>query len=158
MNCKLVVFVNLLDFDRYRCIFRTNIRFRCFRNTDIVSVSGVTVFDFVSDKKYENGNGFSVYRPFLTVFIPNRLHEVNERQTCWAHTLVDGAERGVANEEFGSEPYLTAPARAWAGEKEERARVGEFGPSKLFPFSIFISVFFFKLLVEFKCKPKFGVS
>jgi hypothetical protein len=27
-------------------------------------------FDFVSDKKYENGNGFSVYRPFPTVFIP----------------------------------------------------------------------------------------
>jgi hypothetical protein len=46
-------------------------RFRCFRNTDIISVSGVTVFDFVSDKKYENSNGFSVYRPFPTVFIPN---------------------------------------------------------------------------------------
>jgi NADH:ubiquinone oxidoreductase subunit B-like Fe-S oxidoreductase len=66
MNCELVVFVIfcqlccimkfdiftdcILDSDRYRCIFRTNFRFRCFRNTDIVSVSGVTVFDFVSDK------------------------------------------------------------------------------------------------------------
>jgi hypothetical protein len=40
-----------------------NFRFRCFRNTDIVSVSGVTV----SDKKYENGNGFSVYRPFSSL-------------------------------------------------------------------------------------------
>jgi hypothetical protein len=48
-----------------------NFRFRCFRNTDIVSVFGVTVFDFVSDKKYENDNGFSVYRPFPTVFIPS---------------------------------------------------------------------------------------
>jgi hypothetical protein len=35
-------------------------RFRCFRNTDIVSISKVTVFDFVSDKKYEKNNGFSV--------------------------------------------------------------------------------------------------
>jgi hypothetical protein len=49
-----------------------NFCFRCFRNTDIISVSGVTVFDFVSDKKYKNGNGFSVYRPFPTVFIPTR--------------------------------------------------------------------------------------
>jgi hypothetical protein len=46
-----------------------NFRFRCFRNTDIVSVSGVTVFDFVSDKKYENGNGFSVYRPFSSLCV-----------------------------------------------------------------------------------------
>lgn len=69
-----------------------------------------------------------------------------------------GAEHGVANEELGSDPHLTARARAWAGEKEKRARVGEFSPSKLFPFSIFVSVFFFKLLVEFKCKSKFGVS
>jgi hypothetical protein len=86
MNYELVVFVifyqiccilkfdmftdHILDFDRYRCISTPNFRFRCFRNTDIVSVSGVTIFDFVSDKKYENGNGFSVYRPFSTVFIP----------------------------------------------------------------------------------------
>jgi hypothetical protein len=76
MNCELVVFVTfyqlcyivkfdmftncILDSDRYWCIC-----FRCFRNTDIVSV-----FDFVSDNKYENGNGFSVYQPFPTVFIP----------------------------------------------------------------------------------------
>jgi hypothetical protein len=77
MNCELVVFVifcqlccimefdmftdRILDFDCYRCIFRTKrsfpmfpkyrYHFRCFRNTDIVSVSGVTNFDFVSDKK-----------------------------------------------------------------------------------------------------------
>jgi hypothetical protein len=48
--------------------FAPNFRFRCFRNTDIVSVFGVIVFDFVSDKKYENGNDFSVYRSFSTVF------------------------------------------------------------------------------------------
>jgi hypothetical protein len=41
-----------------------NFRFRCFRNTDIVSVSEVTVSDFVSDKKYGNGDGFSVFRSF----------------------------------------------------------------------------------------------
>jgi hypothetical protein len=34
--------------------------------TDIVSASEVTV----SDKKYENANNFSVYRPFPIVFIP----------------------------------------------------------------------------------------
>jgi hypothetical protein len=44
-----------------------NFRFRCFRNTDIVYVYGVTVFDFVSDKKYENNNSFSVYRPFSSL-------------------------------------------------------------------------------------------
>jgi hypothetical protein len=33
--------------------FVPNFRFRCFRNTDIVSVSKVTVSDFVSDKKME---------------------------------------------------------------------------------------------------------
>jgi hypothetical protein len=90
MNCELVVIVifcqlccivkfdmftdRILDFDRYRCVFRTDFCFRCFRNTDIVSVSGVTVFDFVSDKKYENDNGFSVYRPFPTVFISMCRH------------------------------------------------------------------------------------
>jgi NADH:ubiquinone oxidoreductase subunit B-like Fe-S oxidoreductase len=66
MNYELVVFVifcqiccivkfdmftdRILDFDRYRCIFRTELSFPMFRNTDIVSVSGVTVFDSVSDK------------------------------------------------------------------------------------------------------------
>jgi hypothetical protein len=87
MNCELVVFVifcqlccimkfdmftdRILDFDRYRCILAPNFRFRCFRNTDIVSVSGVTVFILFPVKKYENVNGFNVYRPFLAVFIPN---------------------------------------------------------------------------------------
>jgi hypothetical protein len=60
----------IFDFDRYRCIFRTKLSFPMFPKTDIVSVSGVTVFDFVSDKKYENGNGISVFRPLPTVFIP----------------------------------------------------------------------------------------
>jgi hypothetical protein len=40
----------ILDFDHYRCIFRTKL-FRCFRKTDIVSVFRATVCDFVSDKK-----------------------------------------------------------------------------------------------------------
>jgi hypothetical protein len=48
--------------------------FRCFRNTDIVSVSEVTVSDFISDKTYGNGNDFSVYRSFPTVFIPTGLY------------------------------------------------------------------------------------
>jgi hypothetical protein len=47
-----------------------NFRFRCFRITDVVFVSGVTVFDLVSEKKYENENGFCVYRSFPTVFTP----------------------------------------------------------------------------------------
>jgi hypothetical protein len=64
----------ILDFDRYSVFSAPNFRFRCFQNTDIISVSRVTVFDFVSDKKYENCNGFSVYRPFPTVFIPNDDH------------------------------------------------------------------------------------
>ena len=51
-------------------IFVPNFRFRCFRITDIVFVSGVTVFDLVSEKKYENENGFCVYRSFPTVFTP----------------------------------------------------------------------------------------
>jgi hypothetical protein len=41
----------ILDFDRYRCIFRTKLSFPMFPKTDTVSVSGVIVFDFVSDKK-----------------------------------------------------------------------------------------------------------
>jgi hypothetical protein len=67
----------ILDFDRYRCIF--NFRFRCFRNTDIVSVSGGTVFDFVFDKKYKNKNDFSVYRPVPTVFVPTRTTSTSYR-------------------------------------------------------------------------------
>jgi hypothetical protein len=67
MNCELVVFVIfcqlccimkfdiftdcILDSDRYRCIFRTKLSFPMFPKYGIVSVSGVTVFDFVSDKK-----------------------------------------------------------------------------------------------------------
>jgi hypothetical protein len=41
----------ILDSDRYRCIFRTKLSFPMFPKYGIVSVSGVTVFDFVSDKK-----------------------------------------------------------------------------------------------------------
>jgi hypothetical protein len=83
MNSEIVVFVlfcqlyctvkfdmftdRILGFDRYGIFSAPNFRFRCFRNTDIVFVSGVTAFDFVSDKKYENGNGFSVYRPFSSL-------------------------------------------------------------------------------------------
>jgi hypothetical protein len=62
-----------------------NFRFRCFRNTDIVSVSGVTIFDIVSDKKYENGNDFSAYRPFPTVFIPNACNAKHESYVIEYH-------------------------------------------------------------------------
>jgi hypothetical protein len=87
LYCELVVFVIfcqlccIMKFDMFTVVFKIstvtgvfsapNFRFRCFRNTDIVSVSGVTVFDFVSDKKYENENGFSVYRPFSSLYITN---------------------------------------------------------------------------------------
>jgi hypothetical protein len=33
----------------------------------IVFVSGLTVSDFILDKKYENENGFNVYRPFSSL-------------------------------------------------------------------------------------------
>jgi hypothetical protein len=52
--------------------FVPNFRFRWFQNTDVVFVSGITVSD---KKKYENDNGFSVFRSFPTVFIPNREAE-----------------------------------------------------------------------------------
>jgi hypothetical protein len=45
-------------------IFVLNFRFQCFRISDVVFVSGVTVFDLISEKKYENENGFNVYRSF----------------------------------------------------------------------------------------------
>jgi hypothetical protein len=67
MNCELVVFVmfcqlccivkfdmftdRILDFDRYRCIFCTKLSFSMFPKYRYHSVSGVTIFDFVSDKK-----------------------------------------------------------------------------------------------------------
>jgi hypothetical protein len=70
VNCELVVFVIFVNFVVFwTCyidiwlpiVFKVptgtdvfsvpNFRFRCFRNTDIVSVSEVTVSDFVSDKK-----------------------------------------------------------------------------------------------------------
>jgi hypothetical protein len=86
-TCGLCDLLSTLLYYEVWYIYRLYFRFRplpvyfphqtfvSFRNTDIVSVSGVTVFDFVSDKKYENGNGFSVYRPFPTVFIPTpNLH------------------------------------------------------------------------------------
>jgi hypothetical protein len=61
-NCELVIlgyfyigmFIDyVLNSDRYRYIFVPIFRFRCFRNTNIVSVSGVTVFNFVSNKNME---------------------------------------------------------------------------------------------------------
>jgi hypothetical protein len=64
--------------------FVPNFWFWCFRNTDIVFISEVTVFDFVSDKKYENGNNFSVFRLFPTVFTPRwrRVSMVVLCQSC----------------------------------------------------------------------------
>jgi hypothetical protein len=60
------MFINrILDFDRYRRIFRTELSFPKYR---YYFHFGVTV----SDKKYENGNDFSVYRSFLTVIIHMR--------------------------------------------------------------------------------------
>jgi hypothetical protein len=86
MNCELVVFAifcqlccivkfdmftdHLLDFDRYRCIFRTELSFPMFTKYWYRFRFRSYRFDFVSDKKYENRNGFSVDQPFPTVFIP----------------------------------------------------------------------------------------
>jgi hypothetical protein len=52
-------------------IFVPNFCFRWFRITDVIFVSGVTVSDLVSEKKYGNENDFSVYRSFPTVFTPS---------------------------------------------------------------------------------------
>jgi hypothetical protein len=66
--------------DFYWCIFDPTVtgvfsilsfRFRCFQITDVVPVSGVVTFDFVSDEKYENENGFSVYCLFQILGIPS---------------------------------------------------------------------------------------
>jgi hypothetical protein len=78
---------HILDFDRYRCIFRTKLSFPMFPKYHIVSVFEVTVFDFVSDKKYENGNGFSVYRsfrPFSSIVI---LQRSNHSLRIFPHTF-----------------------------------------------------------------------
>jgi hypothetical protein len=57
----------ILDFDRYRCIFRTKLSFPMFPKYRYRFRFKVTVFDFVSDKKkYENSNDFNV---LPTVFI-----------------------------------------------------------------------------------------
>jgi hypothetical protein len=91
------VYRSYLDFDHYRCIFRTELSFPMFPKYNIVFVSRVTVFDFVFDKKFENGNVFSVYRPYPTVFIstpprgPSR--EVRSRSTAKKTTLCAIADR-----------------------------------------------------------------
>ena len=86
--CKLCCIVNLLYWYIFILIwlpivfkvptgtvvfFVSNFRFWCFRNTDIISVSEVTISDFVSNKKY-GGNGFSVFRSFPAVFTPIHYH------------------------------------------------------------------------------------
>jgi hypothetical protein len=88
-TCGLCDFLSTLLYCEVWYVYRSYFRFlplpvyfphRTFVSdfSEIHSVSGVTVFDFVSDKKYENGNGFSVYRPFPTVFIPTE----NRCQIC----------------------------------------------------------------------------
>jgi hypothetical protein len=83
MNCELVIFVIfcqlccimkfdmftdcILDFDRYRCIFRTKLSFPMFPKYRYRFRFRSYGFDFVSDRNYENGNGFSVYRPFSSL-------------------------------------------------------------------------------------------
>jgi hypothetical protein len=51
---------------------------------------GVTVFDFVSDKKYENGNGFSVYRPFSSL---GRCRKENDGWAWTGGASMDGHGR-----------------------------------------------------------------
>jgi hypothetical protein len=83
MNCELVVLVifcqlccivkfdmftdRILDFDRYRCIFRIELSFSMFPKYQYRFHFQSYCFRFCSDKKYENGNGFSVYRPFSSL-------------------------------------------------------------------------------------------
>jgi hypothetical protein len=78
LYCELVIFICLpvvFSIPTTTDVFSvSNFRFRCFRNIDIVSVSELTISDFISDKKSENGNSFNVYRPFPTVFIPKCGH------------------------------------------------------------------------------------
>jgi hypothetical protein len=76
MNCELVIFCQIccivkfdmftdriLDFDRYRCIFRTNLLFPMFPPISF-PFSELPFSILFPIKKCENGNGFSVYRPF----------------------------------------------------------------------------------------------
>jgi hypothetical protein len=62
---------SILDFDRNRCSFRTELSFPMFPNYRFVFISGVTIFNLVSKEKYENENGFNVYRSLSTIFTPN---------------------------------------------------------------------------------------
>jgi hypothetical protein len=72
-TCYIDMFNNhILDSDRYRCIFRPELPFSMFPKY-------IYHFRFWSyrfwfcfrQKKYENGNGFNVYRSFPTIFIPS---------------------------------------------------------------------------------------
>jgi hypothetical protein len=65
MRVHVIFTDRILDPNRIRCFSISNF---CFRITDVVCVSGVIVFDFVSKEKYENKNGFNVYRLFPVVF------------------------------------------------------------------------------------------
>lgn len=67
--------------------FLPNIRFRYFRNIDIISISKVTVFDFVSDKKYKNENGFSDYRPFSSLLLQTGKRSDFSAQTQGIHYI-----------------------------------------------------------------------
>jgi hypothetical protein len=53
--------------------FVPNFCFQRFRITYVISVSGVIIFYFVSNKKYESKNDFDIYQPFLPLF----------RWACW---------------------------------------------------------------------------
>jgi hypothetical protein len=57
----------ILDLVVISVFFISNFRLRYFQNIDIISISRVTIFGFVSDKKYKTNNGFSGYRLFPTL-------------------------------------------------------------------------------------------
>jgi hypothetical protein len=87
MNCELVVFVifcqlcctvkfdmftdRILDFDCYRCIFRTKLPFPMFLKYRYCFHFWSYRFRYCFRQKIWNGNGFNVYRPFSSIYIYN---------------------------------------------------------------------------------------
>jgi hypothetical protein len=101
----------ILDFDRYRGVFSApNFRFRCFRNTDIVSVSGVTVFDFVFDKKNMKMVMVLVFtdrfRPFSSLTVVMFLYAHLYLRCCFYMHIV-----GATNVSYRSLLFLRTSSR-----------------------------------------------
>jgi hypothetical protein len=80
----------ILDFDRYWFIFRTKLLFSMFSKYQYRLCFRSYRFRFVSNKKYKNGNSFSVSRPFFIrklLFLKNKMR---------AHTVTQVTSRPIA--------------------------------------------------------------